>query len=83
MSYVTSFTSYWGNALQGIYITWTPEAFTVPAGTITASTTKMTMEFDIRMYSTAYQGIESDNSNATNYGVPALSGQTVTFYMLI
>ena len=35
------------------------------------------------MYATAYLGIESDNGNATNYGVPALSGQTVTFYMLI
>ena len=83
MSYVKEFTSYWGNAIQGMYIKWEPEGYTAPQGTITAATTKMNMTFDIRMYATAFNGIESDNGDAANYGVTALSGQTATFYMLI
>ena len=30
MSYVKEFTSYWGNAIQGMYIKWTPEGYTAP-----------------------------------------------------
>lgn len=74
MSYVKSFTSYWGNALQGIYITWTPEGFTPPTGTIDAASTKMNMEFDIRMYATGFKGIETDNGNNSNWGTANLSG---------
>ena len=59
-SNLTTFTSYWGNALQGIWIKWTPSSFTT-AGAVDASTT-MAMDFDIRMYSTGYQGVETSNS---------------------
>ena len=83
MSYVSEMTSYWGNALQGIYITWKPEGHSPPSSVIDAANTKMNMSFDIRMYSTGYKGIETDNGNNSNWGVAALSGGTVTFYMLI
>ena len=74
MTYVDKFTSYWGNALQGVYITWQPEGHNPPNNTIDAAQTKMNMTFDIRMYATGYKGIETDNGNNSNWGTAALSG---------
>ena len=49
MSYITSFTSVWGTALQGVWVTWTPANLAPPATTISA-TAAMVMDFDILLY---------------------------------
>ena len=64
MSNLTEFTSYWGNALQGIWIKYAISSLATD-GTISSST-KMTMNFDIRMFATGYAGIESGNDLITN-----------------
>ena len=49
MSLASSFTSYWGNALMGIYVTWENSA-TSSAGPVTAGTTKLKATFDLNFY---------------------------------
>ena len=80
-TYLTKFHSYWGNAIQGIWIEWEPTGHSPPA--VTTTNVKMNMHFDIRMYATGYKGIESDNGNNSNWGTAALANQKVLFYMLI
>lgn len=55
-----SFSSYWGNALQGMYIKWKIDSLGTD-GAISA-TTKLTLTFDARMYATGFAGIESGNN---------------------
>ena len=87
MSNLTEFTSYWGNALQGIWIKYAISALGTD-GTISTDT-KMTMTFDVRMYATGYAGIETANDlitntpDATKWKTPAFNTQAnVVFYML-
>ena len=58
----TSISSYWGNALQGIYITWGNTA-TDCAGTIAADT-EMSINVDIRLYG-VLRAAESETVTST------------------
>ena len=82
---VTSFNSYWGNALLGIYVKWentviTNNVITAGAGTtivspVTPATTKLEATFTLNLYAlgTAAQA-DITTVNAAD---------TMTFYMLI
>ena len=49
MSLVTSYQTFWGNALQGIYITWKHDRSTVTDATVLTSA-ELTAEIDVNMY---------------------------------
>ena len=49
MSLVTSYQTFWGNALQGIYINWKHDRSTVPDRTVLTSAV-MQAVIDVNMY---------------------------------
>ena len=79
MSYLTSFTTTWGNALLGMWVTWKPSGYTAPSGAVTA-TTKMLMDFDIKLYTVGWKGIETGGSD--NGSPDFTANPTVQFYVL-
>ena len=72
MSFVKSFESFFGNALQGIYITWGCEQVNSSSYAVAADT-ELTMDIELRMYGVGYLGLDS---------TATLQPANVAFYIL-
>lgn len=69
--FATSFDSFWGNSLQGIFINWQNTA--VADGTIDGTTT-LSLTCSLYMYG-ALQALDTQNADVTD-------GSAATFYVL-
>lgn len=78
---VTSFNSYWGNALLGIYVKWdhttaANNAITAGTGsTLDPATTKLEATFELNLYALG-TAAQADITSST-------ANDKMTFYMLI
>ena len=74
----SSFTTYWGNALMGIYVQWENSAAT--SGTYDYATAELKATFTLNLYAA---GVVTEASDATTGNYLRTEDASIYFYMLM